>query len=62
MLAPRGSLEMRIAQHSDGTFGGHTSSRRPVVLVYHQQFDRVADGGVRADYDAIETKINGAAG
>jgi putative endonuclease len=34
---------MRLAQHNDGTFGGHTSTRRPVVLVYHQEFDRIAD-------------------
>jgi putative endonuclease len=34
---------MRIAQHNDGTFGGHTSTRRPVVLVYHQAFDRITD-------------------
>jgi predicted GIY-YIG superfamily endonuclease len=34
---------MRIAQHNDGTFGGHTSTRRPVVLVYHQEFDRIVD-------------------
>jgi len=39
----RGSLEVRIAQHNDGTFGGHTSTRRPVVLVYHQEFDRITD-------------------
>ncbi len=34
---------MRIAQHNDGTFGGYTSTRRPVVLVYHQEFDRITD-------------------
>ena len=39
----RASLELRIAQHNDGTFGGHTSARRPVVLVYHQEFDRISD-------------------
>src|SRR5207248_7373162 len=39
----RASLELRIAQHNDGTFGGHTSTRRPVVLVYHQEFDRISD-------------------
>jgi putative endonuclease len=39
----RTSLEMRVAQHNDGTFGGHTSTRRPVVLVYHQAFDRIID-------------------
>jgi putative endonuclease len=39
----RASLELRIAQHNYGTFGGHTSMRRPVVLVYHQEFDRITD-------------------
>jgi putative endonuclease len=34
---------MRIAQHNDGTFGGYTSTRRPVVLVYCQAFDRITD-------------------
>jgi putative endonuclease len=34
---------MRIAQHNDGTLGGYTSTRRPVVLVYHQAFDRITD-------------------
>jgi putative endonuclease len=39
----RSSLELRVAQHNDGTFGGHTSTRRPVRLVFHQEFDRVTD-------------------
>ena len=33
-------LEQRIGQHHAGTFGGYTSSRRPVELVYaseHQE-------------------------
>ncbi len=30
----RGTLEIRIAQHNDGTFEGYTSSRRPVTLVF----------------------------
>jgi putative endonuclease len=34
---------MRIAQHNDGTLGGYTSTCRPVVLVYHQAFDRITD-------------------
>jgi putative endonuclease len=58
----RASLELRIAQHNDGTFGGHTSTRRPVVLVYHQEFDRITDaiaaerqvkGWTRAKKDAL---------
>jgi putative endonuclease len=39
----RASLELRVAQHNDGTFGGHTSTRRPVILVHHQEFDRITD-------------------
>jgi predicted GIY-YIG superfamily endonuclease len=27
-------LELRMAQHHDGTFGGHTSRRRPVELAW----------------------------
>ena len=34
---------MRIAQHNDGTFGGYTSTRRPVVLAYHQEFEHITD-------------------
>jgi putative endonuclease len=39
----RDSLEKRIAEHQAGTFDGYTSRRRPVVLVFHQQFQRVED-------------------
>jgi putative endonuclease len=39
----RGSLERRFAEHQDGTFGGYTARRRPVGLVYYQQFQRVMD-------------------
>ncbi|NEW98718.1 GIY-YIG nuclease family protein [Rhodopseudomonas sp. BR0G17] len=39
----RGSLDMRIAQHNDGTFEGYTSTRRPVVLVYSEWFERITD-------------------
>lgn len=27
-------LELRVAEHHAGTFGGYTASRRPVVLVF----------------------------
>jgi predicted GIY-YIG superfamily endonuclease len=27
-------LETRMAQHEDGTFGGHTSRKRPLTLVW----------------------------
>lgn len=39
----RTSLEVRIAQHNEGTFGGYTLTRRPVELVFSQWFDRVTD-------------------
>jgi len=39
----RTSLEMRLAQHNDGTFGGYTLARRPVKLVYSEWFERITD-------------------
>ena len=39
----RTTLEQRIAQYNDGMFTGHTSRRRPVTLVFHQEFDRITD-------------------
>jgi putative endonuclease len=39
----RTSLEIRIAQHNDGTFQGYTSSRRPVELIFSQWFDQITD-------------------
>jgi putative endonuclease len=37
----RAALEMRVAQHNAGSFGGYTETRRPVTLVFSQWFDRV---------------------
>ena len=37
------NLEQRIAQHSAGTFPGYTSTRRPVQLLFSQQFSRLGD-------------------
>ena len=39
----RSDLEKRIAEHNTGAFGGYTARRRPVELVYSQEFDRVTD-------------------
>ena len=39
----RDSLDHRVAQHNAGSFGGFTKRRRPVRLVYSQQFDRIVD-------------------
>jgi putative endonuclease len=36
-------LERRVAEHSSGIFGGYTSNRRPVELVWHQEFERITD-------------------
>ncbi|HEX6978267.1 MAG TPA: GIY-YIG nuclease family protein [Alphaproteobacteria bacterium] len=39
----RASLERRVAEHNDGTYGGWTKSRRPVELVFSQYFEHVTD-------------------
>ena len=38
----RDTLETRIAQHNAGTFGGHTSTRKPVTLAYSEWFANIA--------------------
>ena len=48
-----GSLDRRIAEHRDGTFGGYTSTRQPVRLVYHQHFARLEDAA------AAERQVKG---
>src|SRR5258706_253668 len=39
----RGALEGRIGEHNAGHFGGYTAKRRPVTLVFHEEFDRITD-------------------
>jgi putative endonuclease len=39
----RTDLEMRVAQHNAGTFGGYTAERLPVKLVYSEHFERIID-------------------
>jgi predicted GIY-YIG superfamily endonuclease len=39
----RGSLEKRVAEHQTGVFTGYTVSRRPVQLVFYQEFQRITD-------------------
>jgi predicted GIY-YIG superfamily endonuclease len=39
----RASLEQRISQHNEGTFDGYTARRRPVALVWSQDFGRITD-------------------
>ena len=37
------SLDKRPSEHQAGTYPGYTSRRRPVTLVYAEQFDRIID-------------------
>jgi len=46
-------LEDRVGQHNAGSFGGYTASRRPVVLVWQQDFQRLTDA------IAVERKLKG---
>ena len=39
----RQGLERRVAEHNSGVLGGYTSTRRPVVLVYSEWFQRITD-------------------
>jgi putative endonuclease len=39
----RTSLAARVAEHNIGRYGGYTMSRRPVVLAWSQEFDRITD-------------------
>lgn len=39
----RGDLEHRIAEHNAGTLGGYTASRRPVTLLWSQEFEDPAE-------------------
>ena len=37
-------LGPRVDQHNAGVYPGYTFSRRPVVLVWSEHFDRITDG------------------
>ena len=39
----RDNLDKRVNEHNSGTYGGFTKSRRPVELVFSQNFDRIID-------------------
>ena len=39
----RTELEIRVAEHNAGTYGGYTASRRPVTLVFAEAFDQITD-------------------
>ena len=36
-------LERRVNEHNAGVHSGYTKSRRPVVLAFSQEFDRITD-------------------
>ena len=38
------ALNRRVDEPNAGVYPGYTKSRRPIVLVYHQEFQRVTDG------------------
>jgi putative endonuclease len=37
-------LAIRVDQHNAGAYKGYTFTRRPVVLVWSEHFDRITDG------------------
>lgn len=37
------SAEKRVSEHNLGIFDGYTKTRRPVILVFSEHFDRIAD-------------------
>ncbi|MGH7093484.1 MAG: GIY-YIG nuclease family protein [Stellaceae bacterium] len=39
----RTSLDCRVAEHQAGAFDGYTALRRPIELVFHQEFQRIED-------------------
>ena len=49
----RGSLEKRITEHNAGAFYGYTALRRPVTLVFHQEFANIEDA------NAAERQVKG---
>ena len=46
-------LERRLSEHSNGTYGGYTSKRLPVELVWSQHFPDITDA------IAVERQIKG---
>jgi putative endonuclease len=46
-------LERRLAEHNSGTYGGYTSKRLPVVLVWSEHFLNITDA------IAVERQIKG---
>jgi putative endonuclease len=46
-------LDRRLSEHNNGTYGGYTSKRLPVVLVWSEHFLNIADA------IAVERQIKG---
>ncbi|MGY3034796.1 putative endonuclease [Bradyrhizobium sp. USDA 4354] len=42
--ATGGDTSKRVDEHNAGVYQGYTYSRRPVVLVWSEYFDRITDG------------------
>jgi predicted GIY-YIG superfamily endonuclease len=36
-------MEKRVIEHNEGLFGGYTARRRPVELVFSQEFAQITD-------------------
>jgi putative endonuclease len=49
----RAGLERRVSEHNEGVYGGYTSTRRPVILVWAQHFLIITDA------IAVERQIKG---
>ena len=49
----RAALDARIGEHNAGKHGGYTNSRRPVVLAWSQEFQRITDA------IAVERQLKG---
>jgi putative endonuclease len=37
------ALNRRVSEHTAGKYDGYTKLRRPVELVFHQEFERITD-------------------
>jgi putative endonuclease len=46
-------LDRRVNEHNEGVYGGYTSTRRPVVLVWAEHFEVITDA------IAVERQIKG---
>jgi putative endonuclease len=49
----RKGLDQRVGEHNAGVYGGYTSTRQPVILVWAQHFVNITDA------IAVERQIKG---